>query len=326
MRPRCPPLPHWPALARAVAVLVLLAGCGDAAPAYYQGYVEGEFVRIAAPTAGRLEALAVARGDAVAAGAALFRLETTQEHAALLETEARLARSRAQLADLLKGKREPELAVIRAQLAQARARHQLSAKQLARQQSLGTATSQEALDTANAQHRLDLERIDELEAQLEAAELAGRDDALRAARAEVDAADAAVAQARWVLERRAAAAPAAGLVADTLFRVGEQVPAGTPVVSLLPPQNRILRFFVPETVVGRLAPGMAVSARCDGCTGTIAAQITFVAPEAEFTPPVIYSREARAKLVFLVEARPAPEDAVRLQPGQPVDVTLGAER
>jgi HlyD family secretion protein len=93
-------------------------------------------------------------------------------------------------------------------------------------------------------------------------------------------------------------------------------------VSLLPPANIKLRFFVPETVVGGIKPGRSVSVHCDGCGAPIPATVSFVSTRHEFTPPVIYSRESRARLVFLVEAKPLPGEVTRLHPGQPVDVTL----
>jgi HlyD family secretion protein len=100
------------------------------------------------------------------------------------------------------------------------------------------------------------------------------------------------------------------------------VPAGSPVVSLLPPANIKVRFFVPEPRLGTVKLGQSVSVRCDGCARPVAATVSYVAPQAEYTPPVIYSRESRSKLVFLIEARPAPGDATLLHPGQPVDVLL----
>ena len=109
---------------------------------------------------------------------------------------------------------------------------------------------------------------------------------------------------------------------DTFYSEGEWVAAGNPVVSLLPPGNLKLRFFVPETAVGGLKIGQAVRAACDGCNAAISAKITYISRQAEFTPPVIYSREQRSKLVFLVEAKPELADAVRLKPGQPLDVSL----
>jgi HlyD family secretion protein len=138
----------------------------------------------------------------------------------------------------------------------------------------------------------------------------------------VDAARAQLAQNQWRLDQKAQAAPEAALVQDTFFSQGEWVPAGNPIVSLLPPRNIKLRFFVPEQRVGSLKLGQPVTVACDGCGAPIPAAISFVSPAPEYTPPVIYSKESRAKLVFLVEAKPKPEEAVRLHPGQPVDVAL----
>jgi HlyD family secretion protein len=87
-----------------------------------------------------------------------------------------------------------------------------------------------------------------------------------------------------------------------------------------------VRFFIPEPIVGTLHEGDGVVLNCDGCPPDIPARISFIAPQAEYTPPVIYSKESRAKLVFLIEARSAPADAVKLHPGQPVDVRLGGDQ
>ena len=100
------------------------------------------------------------------------------------------------------------------------------------------------------------------------------------------------------------------------------MPAGSPVAAILPPGNIKARFYVPEPLVGKLKRGDTVRLACDGCGAPIAAPIVFISDRVEFTPPVLYSKENRAKLVFLVEAKPASGDATRLKPGQPVDVTL----
>jgi HlyD family secretion protein len=142
------------------------------------------------------------------------------------------------------------------------------------------------------------------------------------ARARVDEIDAQLSQARWILVQKTVTAPAAGIVDDVYYRVGEQVAAGAPVLSLLPPQNRKLRFFVPQSDLGRVAIGTNVDVHCDGCEASFAATVRFVAPQAEYTPPVIYSEAARQKLLFLVEAWPAEADALKLKPGQPVEVRL----
>ena len=112
--------------------------------------------------------------------------------------------------------------------------------------------------------------------------------------------------------------------ADTLFRVGEWVAAGQPVVSLLPPSQLKARFFVPEAALAQLHGGAAVRLSCDGCGAPITAHVSRIATEPEYTPPVIYSNEQRAKLVFMVEARPDAQDAARLKPGQPLDVQAGS--
>ncbi|HEX7971800.1 MAG TPA: HlyD family secretion protein, partial [Thiobacillus sp.] len=122
--------------------------------------------------------------------------------------------------------------------------------------------------------------------------------------------------------RSAVAAPVAGQVQDRLYLPGEFVPAGNPVVALLPPDNLKLRFFVGEPELARVKPGQAVRAHCDGCGADIPATVRFVSTEAEYTPPVIYSRENRAKLVYLVEAGVAAKDAARLHVGQPIEVRL----
>jgi HlyD family secretion protein len=165
-------------------------------------------------------------------------------------------------------------------------------------------------------------RVREIESQIATANLGGRPDEIRAAESEVQASKAALAQADWRLRQKTVASSVAGMVTDTNFVKGEWVGAGAPVVAILPPENVKVRFFVPEPKLGAVKVGQSVELACDGCAAKIPAKISFVAPQAEFTPPVIYSRDSRAKLVFLVEARTSKEDAVKLHPGQPVDVTL----
>ncbi|MFY3662879.1 HlyD family secretion protein, partial [Achromobacter ruhlandii] len=254
----------------------------------------------------------------------LFALEATRETAARDQAGAQLAAASAQLEDIATGKRPPEVDVARAQLAQAEAASRRSAAQLARDTAQfragGVARAQ--LDDSREQAQSDAARVRELRAQLEVANLPGRQDQRRAQAAQVEAARATLAQADWTLAQKRLAAPAAALVFDTLYRVGEWVPAGSPVVSLLPPGNIKVRFFVPESVIGTLKPGQQAMVRCDGCGDPVPVRIDYISPQAEYTPPVIYSRETRGKLVYMVEARPAPDAATRLHPGQPVEAAL----
>ncbi|MBY4801643.1 HlyD family secretion protein [Burkholderia cepacia] len=315
-----------PATVAAVAAIAVLAGCGRPADngTTYQGYVEGEFVYLSSSQSGTLTQLTVARGQTLAAGAPAFSLEAVSETAALFQAQHQLAAARAQLADLRTGKRPPEIAVTQAQLAQATAQAARAAAQLARdeRQYAAGGLSKQQLDDSRTSAQTTAAQMRELQKQVDVARLPGRAQQVAAQAAQVDAAQAAVAEAQWKLDQKRVAAPAAGRVYDTLYRVGEWVQAGNPVVQMLPPQNLKVRFFVPEAAIASLAPGRAVAIHCDGCAADVPAHITYVSSEAEYTPPVIYSNESRTKLVFMIEARPAVADAPKLHPGQPVAVRV----
>jgi HlyD family secretion protein len=302
----------------------LLGGCSGDRPPTYQGYVEGEYVYVASPVGGRLERLLVQRGQTIEAGAPLFKLEADEEIAAKRQADEQLKASQAQLADLRLGRRNPELDVAKAQLAQAVAAEQQSALQVKRDEAQfevgGIPRAQ--LEDSRANHAIKAARVRELAGQLEVYRLPAREDHIRAQEAQVAAARAASSQSSWRLDQKHVSATQAGLVADTLYREGEWVPAGSPVVRMLPPQNVKVRFFVPQAVAGGLKPGRTVVLRCDGCEADVPAVVSYVSNEPEYTPPVIYSNETRAKLVFMAEARPAVGNAERLRPGQPVAVTL----
>jgi HlyD family secretion protein len=308
-----------------IVVLALVAGaCAPSGERPVQGYVEGEYVRVGAPFAGALTQLAVKRGEAVVSGAPLFALEKENEVALRRQAEQQLQAAQARLSNLQTGKRPPEVETVAEQLRQAMASRDLAVANLARQQKLYASgfVSAAAIDDATMQVKRDQAAVASLQAIVATAKLPARMDEIRAAEADARAAREALAQADWRLNQRAITAPVTGRVNDTYYVIGDWVPAGSPVASLLPPANVKVRFFVPETVVGRIRPGQAVTFACDGCGAPMQASIAFISDRAEFTPPVLYSRDNRAKLVFLVEAKPAPDVAARLNPGQPVDVTL----
>lgn len=300
-----------------------LAGCHAANDGAFSGYAEGEYVRIAAPYAGSLTALNVKRGDTIAANSPLFSLEQESERAAREEAVARVQQAEAQLANLKKGKRPDEIAAVRAQLAQAEASLKLSEAELKRTENLVASKflSPSKLDEARSTYDRDRSKVAELSSQLKISQLAGRPDEIAALAAEVKGAREQLAQADWKLAQKSQRAPRAGLVADTFYTAGEWVQAGMPVVSLLPAENIKLKFFVPEKQLGALRIGQDVNVTCDGCA-PLMAKISYVAPQAEYTSPLIYSKENRATLVFMVEARAKPEDAIKLHPGQPVEVKL----
>lgn len=288
------------------------------------GYVEVEPTRVAAPYAGRLVKLAVTRGGTVAAGAPLFTLDSDLERPALLEAQARREQSAAQLADLTTGKRPAELDALRARVVAAESALRLARLDLSRQQDLAKQgfLSSAGLDGLRERVNSNIAQLEQARADLRAAELAGREAQRSAAASALKAAEAQQAQAAVRLDLKTLTAAATARVEDTYFREGEWVPAGTPVVSLLPAGSTKLRFYIPQARLSAFPAGSKVEVVCDGCGAAVAARITWVASSAEFTPPVIYSKDNRTKLVYMAEARP--EGNVHLPPGQPVEVRAGA--
>lgn len=303
---------------------VFLAGCGENSSGGFQGYIEGEYVYVAAPLPGALANLAVARGDTVKAGQLLFELERQSEGAGLAQARKNLAESEAQLDDLTNGKRPSEIDSMIAQLDRAKASLKLSEAEFVRRQQLGGSDviSKEELDQARMQRDTDQDQVNQLTADLETARLGGRDDAIRAAYAAVESQRAALDKARWSYDQKQQFAPANATVHDTLYRQGEYVAAENPVVVLLPPENLKVRFFVPQDQLPRIKTGETVSVKPDGAAHPVKATINYISTQAEYTPPVIFSRETRANLVFMIEAKFSPADAADLRPGQPVDVEV----
>jgi HlyD family secretion protein len=302
----------------------LLPGCAERSGNYFPGYAEAEYVRLSSPIAGTLVKLYVQRGDQVERDAPAFVLEQDSERAAREEAAAREQRAQAQLADLTKGKRPDEVAAVQAQLSQAQAMLELSSANLARRSKLvaDKFISPASLDEARASVERDQQRVNELRAELRVAKLGARSDEITAAQQELKTAEAQLAQAEWKLNQKTQRIPVKGDVNDVLYREGEWVQAGSPIVSLLPPQNIKVRFFVPEALVGALRLGQEVVVQCDGCKAPIAARISYLSSAPEYTSPLIYSKENRSTLVFMIEARPSPDNARLLHPGQPVEVSL----
>jgi HlyD family secretion protein len=294
--------------ALAVLAALLVFACGPKAERPLQGYIEGEYVRVAAPFAGTLQQLSIKRGDEVGNGAPVFALERENEVAARRQAEQQLQAAEARLANLRTGKRPPEVETVAEQLQQAKAARELSAANFRRQQQLRASgfISAAALDDARSQLKRDEAQVASLEASVETAKLPAREDEIRAAEADAGAAREALAQSDWNLSQRAVSSPAAGVVIDTYYVVGDWVSAGGVVASLLPPENVKIRFYVPETSLGRLKLGQTLTIACDACAAPVSATITFIGDRAEFTPPVLYSKDNRSKLVYLIEAKPSP--------------------
>jgi len=262
--------------------LLALTACGQNEDKAWLGYAEGDTAFVAAPQAGWVANLKVERGDAVKVGNVLFSLDDTNQTAARDQAKAAIAQAQGQL-----GQAQSSLA--------------LAHKELVRQSGLlrAGATPKQAYDQAKSAY----DTAAALVKQIQATEAQAR---------------AQLTGAAYQLSERDVVSRTAGRVQDIFFRPGEYAPAMTPVVSILPPGNVYVRFFVPEAEFAKVHLGQKVSVRCDGCANTIIATVTFIAAQEEFTPPVIFSVGNREKLVFKIEAR-AP-GGLKLHPGQPVDV------
>lgn len=300
----------------------LLGACAAPAPLAV-GYVEGEYVMLAPIEVAQVKGLAVRRGDRVEAGTPIARLEDADATIAVAQAEAALAQADAQLADLRLGKRPEEVAVLEAALRSARAEVAEAARGLARVRDLfarGIAT-QAQLDEASTAAEIAEAARGQAEANLAVAGLAARPEAIRAAEGQVSQAQAALDDARWRLSQRTIGAPAAGRVSDVIRNPGDIAGPSAPVVAMLPDGAVRLKVYLPEPAFHAVSVGDRLAVRCDGCPDGLTARVSYVSPDPEFTPPVIYSLETRQKLVYLVEARPE-DGADRLQPGQIVDVEL----
>ena len=266
-----------------LVLVIFLVGCGSPEEQGWLGYVEGETALIAPPQPGWIVALNVTRGSQVKPGDILFTLDTTGQ-AAVHDNAA------------------SQLAAAEDGITMAKAEVERTARELARQRDLVRidGTPRRDLEVAQAAYDSAAAKLSQLSAQ-------------------ADAARAILASADWSLSERTVRARVAGQVEDIFFRAGEYANAGTPVISVLPPGNIYVRFFIPETQLATVKLGQQVQVGCDGCPPNLTAAIAFVAAQSEFTPPIIYSVGNREKLVFRAEAR-APALAT-LRPGLPVIVT-----
>lgn len=315
-----------------VALLLALAIGGglywqrlEAPPPGWQGYVDADYVRVGPTLGGQLVSLSVHRGDQVAAGAALFAQDDTDDVAARDQAAASLAEAQDRLTNLEKAGRETEIAQAQANLVDMRATQVRIATDLARNRQLlrSGAATQQTVDQQTADLASAVAHVNASEAKLQQIqEATGRQYEIAAQRSVVAGQRAALEQAEWRLAQRHVASPDAARVADTYALPGEMMQAGAPVVELLPPANILVRFFVPETALATIHSGERLAIACDSCAPGLTARISFIAPQPEYTPPVIYSEAAREKLVYLVEAHPDPAQAATLKPGQPVNVRV----
>lgn len=296
----------------AIAVLIWIFLAGSRRERTLSGYIEAENLYLAAPVAGTVQWINAVEGDRAAAGQQLFAIDPATLTAQGQQAEANEAAAQTQIASARATAQQAQADVASAEATAERARRDL-ARLLGVRSDDPAAVAGKDIDQARAALR-------EANARVAAAR-----ETAAAKRAQIDVAAAQAVQARGGKQEVAIrvgqlspVVPTSARIDDVFFQRGEWVSANQPVVSLIPDDKVKVRFFVPEAEIARYRPGKSVRFSCDGCPGGLTAQIRYVSARPEFTPPVIFSRDSRDKLVFMVEAYPA--NSARLNPGMPVDV------
>lgn len=306
-----------------LTAFLFLGGCHSNRANTYDGYVEGRFTYVSSQTTGVLQQLFVVKGEQVKEKAVLFQLETTPEQADYDQVQSKLEQAKAELVNLSQSRRPSEIAAIKAQKKQIEAQLDFALKSMSRLSVLSKKgyANQEALDRAVSSASDLKAKLLELSKNLKTAESSyGREGEVSAAEANVMAAKAALDKALWTLSQTKISAPITGLVFDTFFREGEVVPAQRPVLALLAPKNIYVVFYVPERQLSTIKLGQSIRLACDSCKTDMTANISYISPEAEYTPQVFYTEKSRSKFVFRIEATFSENDATKLHPGQPVSI------
>ncbi|QKJ86074.1 HlyD family efflux transporter periplasmic adaptor subunit [Paramixta manurensis] len=307
----------------AIASVTLLSACEESNRDYLQGYVEGEFVYVSAESAGRIGTIFVKRGQQISAGDKLAALDDDiqqKQHEIVNKT---LNSEISLLNNLEKGARQAELDILIAQISQAKQDAKIAKSKLTKYEKLREKgyVSDFELEQAQADNHLKQQRIAELSSQLKNKQQPSRSDEIAAQKAKMEASRLQVEKSQLEMRRRQIFSPVAAEVYDIIHHDGEVVSAGTPILSLLPPESVKIRFFVPHAKLARVSVGSLVRVKVDGAPSLIDAKVQFISPKAEYAPPVIFSSSQKERLVFMVEATTLqPQEPIRL--GLPVEVML----
>lgn len=309
-----------------IFLIALVTACSKNARSY-QGYIEGENIYLTSPFSGRLTQMLVTRGVRVKKGELLFTLEPKPQAFSVNQLEASLIASRQTLADLIKPKREEEIRAIKAQISQVDAQIDLAKVRVVRYETLlqRNAVDKDTYDEV-VQKLKELESIKkEYEANLELALLGARTNQIEAQAAEVESVGEQLNIARWQLSEKEIYAPADGVIFDTYYLPGEYVSAERAIASLLAPENVHIEFFVPLVELKNLRVGSNLNFSYEGSIDVYEAIVSYISPEAEYLPPLLYSRENSDKIVFRIKAISNTKEA-KLFPGLPVSVSVNHER
>lgn len=305
-----------------LASFLILTGCSKSTD-QTQGYIEGDFRYISAQVGGTLQKLAVHRGETVKKGQLLFQLNSNPQNYQLKQAQAQVGQSQAQLDDLLKGARTPEVDALIAKQEAAQASLTYATKDLSRQKFLRVKgyNSVDNLNLAEQNYRSALADYNAAKANIVNAHLSARTNQILAATAAVQAAKDNRQAMQWQLNQKMQTAPYAALVNNTYFYTAENVPAEQPIVSILRPQDVYAIFYVSAKNRASLKIGDVITIHANNTNQAVKAKINFMSAEAMYTPPLIYSEKNMQDLVFEVHATLLTNHFV-LWPGQPVLISL----
>lgn len=302
----------------------LLISCSKDNEQQIQGFIEGEYIYLASSVSGDLDELLVYRGNSVKTGEKLFVLDPLPQKAELEQAKYELKAAESNLNNLIQGSRSTILQSIQAEISQNHALLKFAKQTLARNQYLykqGT-IGKAQLDEAISNYKNALEKVNQLKADFEEAKLGAREHLITEQQSKVAAEKEKIKKLEWELSQKTMFSPLNARVFDTFFKEGEFVAAGQSVLAILAPRDIKLIFYLPEPLLNQFKIGDKVEFTCDGCKERTTAVIDYISPQAEYTPPVLYSRKSRDKLVYRIEAFISPQIAVRFNAGQPVDVYL----
>lgn len=302
---------------------ISLLGCTEPAEkTTFSGYVEEELIYIAAPQSGWIAEAQILAGQQVGAGDLLFKLDEEQQLAQLREAQAKVEQAQAQERDASTGARLEEIEALQTQKNEAAAALEFARSEKLRWSELvakGLAAESKGIQV-KAEYEAAEARLNTLDANIQVAKLAKREEFINSADAAQRAAQAALEQAQWQLQQRTVSATVAGQVDEVFYRKGEFVTPGLPVLAILPQQGLKVRFYVPQARLAQFNLGDEVNVMADGLARGVKAKVFNIAKSVEFTPPVIYDKTTRQKLMFMLEAR-LPANS-QLHPGLPVEVAL----
>lgn len=307
-----------------LVAMLIVTGCDNKPDNMLSGYSHGEFVYLSYSSTAKIEQLFIKKGDNVTPGQELVKIESFDAQNIFLRAEEKLSAESALLRNLESGERPEELDIIRAQIKKARSAESQVKRQLERYRNLYASRAISLAEWEDIRDELTQKgaQVEELINQLKARQLPARQDEISKQLSMVAAAKLERDKALWDVQQTTIVSPVNAKVFDIIYRTGERPTAGRPIISLLPPENIKVRFFIPEALLGKFKIGSKVKLICDGCAEPIPGVINYINPEAEFTPPVIYSTNRREKLIFMAEAIPALKQAGLMKIGQPFDVEI----